>query len=58
MGRSDRLRRNKGRSTVGLRAICCLQSVNGDRIMVAILVEYIVLLMNFKGLKRAIIGAL
>ena len=45
-------------STVGLVAICCLQSVDRDRIMAAIHVDHIVLLMNFNDLKWAIIGVL
>ena len=43
---------------VVLFAECCLEPVDGDRVLVAIHIEHVVLVVDLKGLERPIIGAL
>ena len=51
-------RSTRGRLTVGLFAICCLQSVDGDRVLVAVHDKHVVFLVSLEDLERPIIGAL
>ena len=51
-------RRKRGRLTFGLFAVCCLQSVDGDRVLVADHVKHVVFLVSLEDLERPIIGAL
>ena len=51
-------RSNRGRLIVGLFAVCCLQSVDRDRVLVAVHVKHVVFLVSLEDLERPIIEAL
>ena len=43
---------------VSLFAECCLEPVDGDRVLAAVHIEHVVLVVDLKDLERPIIGAL